>query len=275
MRKGAMNSVAELELDLSATLTWTKELAAEAEARALSLQKKEMHVRAKPDGTLVTDIDRAIEQFLRDAITERFPDHDILGEEFGRAASNAGAPLWAIDPIDGTTNLAHGLPHWGISIALVADGHPAVGVIHFPELHETFAGARGLGATLNDVPLLPLPTGGTLTQEDVYGVCTTRIHKVSFDRLPARLRIYGSAALDLSWAAAGRLCGAQSIGVSLYDIAAALCLANEVGGETRWLVSGELFSADALAASGSVNDDVIVTASPATLACLRQTLALR
>jgi myo-inositol-1(or 4)-monophosphatase len=264
------------DTDLAAILAWTKELAVEAEARVLTLQKKEMNVRAKADGSLVTDIDRATEQFLRAAITERFPGHDILGEEFGRAEpKGAGAPLWAIDPIDGTTNLAHGLPHWGISIGLVIDGSPAVGVIRFPELKETFAGAHGLGATLNDIPLAPLAAGGALTQEDAYGICTTSIHKVSFDRFPARLRVYGSAALDLSWATTGRLCGAQSIGVSLYDIAAALCFAHEVGAETRWLKSGELFSADALAASGPVEDDVILTAPPATLTYLRRTLALR
>jgi fructose-1,6-bisphosphatase/inositol monophosphatase family enzyme len=148
-------------------------------------------------------------------------------------------------------------------------------VIRFPELKETFAGAHGLGATLNDIPLAPLAAGGALTQEDAYGICTTSIHKVSFDRFPARLRVYGSAALDLSWATTGRLCGAQSIGVSLYDIAAALCFAHEVGAETRWLKSGELFSADALAASGPVEDDVILTAPPATLTYLRRTLALR
>ncbi|MES2465285.1 MAG: inositol monophosphatase [Armatimonadota bacterium] len=264
------------ETDLAAILSWTKELAVEAEARVRTLQKKEMNVRAKSDGSLVTDIDRATEQFLRDAISERYPDHDILGEEFGRAErKSAGAPLWAIDPIDGTTNLAHGLPHWGISIVLVADGNPVVGVIRFPELGETFAGARGLGATLNDVPLLSLSPGGTLTQEDAYGICTTSVHKVSFDHFPARLRLYGSAALDVSWAATGRLCGAQSIGVSLYDIAAALCFAHEVGAETRWLKSGERFSADALAASGPVEDDVILTAPPATLTYLRQSLTLR
>jgi myo-inositol-1(or 4)-monophosphatase len=262
-------------MDLAAILAWTKELAGEAEARVRTMQKTEMNVRAKADGSLVTDIDRATERFLRDAIAERFPDHDILGEEFGRAErKTAGAPLWAIDPIDGTTNLAHGLPHWGISIGLVADGSPAVGVIRFPELGETYAGARGFGATLNDVPLAPLTGGGALTQEDAYGICTTSIHKVSFDHFPPRLRLYGSAALDLSWAVTGRLAGSQSIGVSLYDIAAALCFAREVGAETRWLRSGELLSVDALAA-GPVEDDVILTAPPATIAYLRQTLTLR
>ncbi|MBC8102306.1 MAG: hypothetical protein H7Z41_06940 [Cytophagales bacterium] len=264
------------QLELTAILAWTKELAAEAADRAMHLREKEMHVRAKPDGSLVTDIDQAIERFLRDAITARFPDHDILGEEFGREADHCeGAPLWAIDPIDGTTNLAHGLPHWGTSIGLVADGHPAVGVVVFPELRETFAGARGRGATRNDAPLAPLPTGGTLTQEDAYGICTTSIHRVSFDRFPARLRLSGSAALDVCWTAAGRLAGSQSVGVSLYDIAAALCFAREVGAESRWLRSGTLFSADTLAAHGPVEGDVLLTAPPATAAYLREALALR
>jgi len=264
------------QIDLTATRDWTEALAREAAARAVSMKTRDFHVRQKADGSLVTDIDRAIERFLRDAILEQFPGHAILGEEFGREEPAAGnAPLWAIDPIDGTTNLAHALPHWGTSIGLVADGVPQVGVVVFPELGETFVGARGLGATRNGEPLLPLSEGGPLTQEDAYGICTTSIQRVHFDGFPARLRLYGSAALDYSWAATGRLAGAQSIGVSLYDIAAALCFANEVGAETRWLRSGELFSADALAASGPVEDDVLISAPAATITYLRSVLTMK
>jgi myo-inositol-1(or 4)-monophosphatase len=267
----------DLGADLDAVLAFTQETAAEASTLALSMRGRGgMNVRSKADGTLVTDIDRAVEERIRARITQRFPAHAILGEEFG-TGDRAGVhvPLWAIDPIDGTTNLSCGLPHWGTSIGLIAGGVPVVGVASFPDLSIVYAGARGLGATRNGTPLAPLPAGGPLSQEDPYGICTTSVHVVSFDRFPGRLRLYGSAALDYCWAADGSMAGAQSVGVALYDVAAALCFAGEVGAETRWLRSGALFSPEALATAGRVLHDVLITAPPATITYLRSVLALR
>lgn len=263
-------------IDLRTTLAWTQDLAAEAAARAVALKAAGMNAREKPDGSLVTDVDQGVERFLRDAITERFPGHAIYGEEFGGAGQTSeAAPLWAIDPIDGTTNLAHGLPHWAVCVGLVVRGIPAIGVVALPEMNQTFIAAHGLGAALNGKPLKPLPAGGALSQEDAYCVCTTSVQMMEFSRLPARLRLYGSAAMDCCWTAAGLLSGSQSIGVSLYDIAASICVANETGAETRWLRTGEPFSADGLAATGSIGDDALITAPPATLTYLRGVLSMK
>ncbi len=257
------------EVDFGEALHWTKELVAEAAARAVSLVACELVTELKVDGSLVTDVDRAIERFLRDALRERYPAHAVLGEEYGWDGPQ-DAPLWAIDPIDGTTNLAHGLPLWGISVALVAGGAPALGVVALPLLGETYAAARGLGATRNDAPLPPLPHGGPLHWEDTYAICSTSARDIDFARVTARLRVLGSAALELCWTAAGRVRGCQSISTSLYDIAAGICIAGEAGATTEWL-SGEPWSAADMARHGG-REEVLLTAPPATLAFLRENL---
>lgn len=245
-------------------LAFATELAAEAAARAKRMAAEGFRIDTKHDGSVVTDIDRTVETFLREAIRAKFPEHGIVGEEYGQDGLRAGAPFWALDPIDGTTNLANGLPFWGVSIALIDGDAPVVGVVAAPLMDETFAGATGLGATFNGVSLPPLPTGGALDWEDTYGICSTAARERDFSRLSARLRIFGSAALDLCYVAVGRLRGCQSTGCSLYDIAAGLCIATEVGTQTAWL-SGKPWSARALGETGSCSDDVILTAPPATL----------
>lgn len=257
-------------------LAWTKTLAGEAAARAVAMVQGGLSINTKADGTVVTQVDRGIERFLREAITARFPGHAILGEEFGHESVSAGtdAPLWALDPIDGTTNLANGLPLWGISVGLIENDTPVVGVVACPQLGETFAGALGLGATLNDVALAPLPAGGATDWEDTYAICSSAIHDLDFSRLPARLRVLGSAALDLCCVASGRVHGCQSIGVSLYDVAAGLCIAHEASAQTVWL-SGAPFSPRGLVESGPRADDILATAPPQTLAFVRSRVSRR
>jgi myo-inositol-1(or 4)-monophosphatase len=259
-------------VDRGEALLWAKELAAEAVARAVKMVACELVTELKVDGSLVTNVDRTIEQFLRDAIRERYPAHAILGEEYGYDGS-PGVPLWAIDPIDGTTNLTHGLPLWGVSVGLVVGDTPVAGVVALPLLGETYAAARGLGATRNDAPLPVLPPGGPSHWEDTYAICSTSARVVDFTRIAARLRVLGSAALELCWTAAGRVRGCQSISTSLYDIAAGVCIAHEAGATTEWL-SGEAWSAAEMARSGA-RGEVLLTAPPATLAFLRQNLKHR
>lgn len=258
-------------LDLADVLRFTREMVAEAAAQADTLIRRGPNVSLKADGTLVTNVDQTLERFLRETIGARYPGHAILGEEFGadETSNDPNTPLWALDPIDGTTNLAHGLPVWGISVGLIIGDAPAVGVVAAPHLGETFAAARGLGATLNDVPLPPLAPGGPTEWEDAYAICSTSVRTLDFDRLPCRLRILGSAALDICYVAAGRLAGCHCFAVSLYDVAAACVLANEVGAETGWL-SGEAFSPRVLARLGSRPDAALATAPPATLAFVRE-----
>jgi histidinol phosphatase-like enzyme (inositol monophosphatase family) len=106
---------------------------------------------AKGDGSPVTIADREAEQLIRRKVEERYPDHSILGEEYGE--SNAGARVrWILDPIDATRAFMHGVPFFGVLIGIEVEGEPAVGVVNFPALQETVAAARGLGCTWNGAP---------------------------------------------------------------------------------------------------------------------------
>lgn len=108
----------------------------------------DLAVEQKSDETPVTVADREGERRLRGRIEERFPDHGILGEEFG--AVRAGAPYrWVLDPIDGTQSFIRGVPLWGVMVGLEHEGEPLVGVLHFPALHETVWARRGGGAWWN------------------------------------------------------------------------------------------------------------------------------
>ena len=243
-------------------LDWTVELSHECGKRAVALFHKGMAIEKKADTTLVTNIDRAIESFIRDAIGDRFPGHGMFGEEEGMDTGiDPDAPLWAIDPIDGTANMAHGLPLWCISIGLIMDNVPVVGVVHAPMLNETHAGALGLGATRNGVPLPMLSADVVMPdKEDLYACCSTSVRRADFGRMPSRIRIPGSAAMNLCWTADGRFIGGQGIGTDLYDVAAGICIAHEVGGETRWLSGGEAWTAAGMIQSGR-RPDALVTAS--------------
>jgi myo-inositol-1(or 4)-monophosphatase len=254
------------------TLAWTTALAQEAGEMAATLVQREWKVNRKSDGTVVTDVDQAIERFVRGRINARFPHHAILGEEYGLEAQAEGAPIWAIDPIDGTTNLANRLPQWGVSIGLIEDGEPTVGALSFPLLGEQFAAARGLGATRNGERLPPLADGGPMTWDDTYAVCSYSARRIDFEPVPVRLRILGSAALELCWTAAGRVRGCQSIGVSLWDVAAGICVAREVGADAYWLRADEPWTATDMLQNGKREEDVLVTAPPATRAYLRNRL---
>ncbi|GAB4453201.1 MAG: inositol monophosphatase family protein [Armatimonadaceae bacterium] len=261
-----MNNWAEVQ-------EWTEQITRQAADRAMHLLDAGTKVSRKTDGTLVTEIDREIERFLRDAISARYPDHAILGEEYGYQGTT-DAPLWAIDPIDGTVNLANGVPHWGVSVGLIADGEPVVGVVAFPLLGEFYSGAKGNGATRNGVPLSPLPSGGPTTWDQTYAICSFSVRAIDFSHVPVRPRVNGSAALDVCWTAAGFVAGCQSIGVSLYDVAAGICLAKEMGADVGWL-SGEDWSALDLLQQGKRENDVLLIAPPATLAFLRENVRWR
>lgn len=266
-------------IDRAATLQWTKALVAEAAAQAETRMRRGdaagASVQRKADGSVVTEIDQAIERFLRDAITTRFPDHQIIGEEYGfDAREGEAAYLWALDPIDGTSNLANGLPQWAVSVGLIENDTVIVGVVSSPLLRETYSGAAGLGAALNDVPLAPLPAGGPTDWEDTYAICSTSARLMDFAGVPSRLRVHGSAALEVCWTASGVVRGCQSIGTKIYDVAAGLCIAREVGARPAWL-GGDDWTAREMTRRGPREDDLLLTAAPATLAFLRERLRWR
>jgi len=131
--------------------------AVEAVTRAGDLQMArfggDFQIDKKGTIDLVTEVDVAVEQMFRAMIAERFPDHQVLAEEMGGAATAPEGPCWVFDPIDGTTNFAHGLPIFCSSLALEIDGVAEVAAVYDPTRKELFTAERGGGAFLNGQPL--------------------------------------------------------------------------------------------------------------------------
>ena len=189
---------------------------------------------------LVTEIDLRIEREFRAMIAGRFPDHAVLGEEFGASGHGeaAAAYCWVFDPIDGTTNYAHGLPIFCSSLALEIDGEIAVGAVYDPTRRELFTAERGQGAWLNGRPIEVSPTGTLLDSLLVtgfhYGIQRDPEELVSLFRefiTRARaVRRLGSAALDLCYVAAGRFDGYWESKIQPWDVAAGALIVEEARG---------------------------------------------
>jgi myo-inositol-1(or 4)-monophosphatase len=201
---------------------------------------------------LVTEADGAVERFLRDRLGALFPGEPVLGEEMGGVpdAAGGGGPLWILDPIDGTANFARGADRWCVSVGLAFAGRAVLGVIarHAPE--ELFAGAEGLPATLNGMPIHPAPTSA-IDRAMVEVGWSLRVPVDRFFRLAqgvmgagGGLRSSGSGTLGLVEVATGRLDAYIESQINSWDAAAALAIARAAGcwdngfDSGDWLASG-------------------------------------
>lgn len=208
-----------------------------------SLLNAGAHARhpARNKGTvtdLVTQFDKAAEDLIVAGIRSRYPDHRILAEEGGDHGGQAGAPRWIIDPLDGTTNFAHGLPMFSVSIACEIDGQLAVGVVAAPALGQVFAAARGHGATRNGQPIhvstVDRLDGALLVTGFPYDRHTAKENNfaqfVALKKQAQGIRRFGSAALDLAFTAAGSFDGYWEMRLNAWDVAAGILLVEEAGG---------------------------------------------
>lgn len=165
-------------------------IAREAGQVALGYFQAGVAVERKADASPVTIADRETEQLLRQRITERFPEHSVVGEEFGIAGATA-ALRWLLDPIDGTESFIRGVPLWGVMVGLEHEGDPVVGVVHFPALRETLWARRGGGAWWNGQPARVSEVGrledATLLMTDVRGFPAFG-KQAEFERLRARVK---------------------------------------------------------------------------------------
>ncbi len=215
---------------------------------------------------IVTEMDRKSEDLIVRRITRDFPGHGIIAEESDERES-AGRYRWIIDPLDGTTNYAHGLPMFCVSIAFEADGEVVSGVVYNPMLDELFVAEKGGGATLNNEAISVSSTASLdkslLCTGFPYDLRTSKENNFdNFKRFSLKaqaIRRAGSAALDLSYVACGRYDGFWEMKLSPWDTAAAALLVEEAGGSVTGF-RGEDFSnfvPRCLASNRLIHDEMV------------------
>lgn len=197
--------------------------------------------REKADGSLVTEVDEALQAALTEALSQRWPEYPLLGEEMSpdeqrRLLAEHGEGVWCLDPLDGTTNFASGLPFYSVSLALLVEGRAVLGAVYDPQRRECFSAAVGEGAWL-DGQRLSLGESGSSLRDCIGVVDFKRLDKSLAARLaqsgPYRSqRNLGSCALEWCWLAAGRAQLYLHGGMKLWDYAAGSLILSEAGGHS-------------------------------------------
>lgn len=217
---------------------------------------------------LVTEIDFECERMCRQLLGERFPDHEILAEEFGGSQTATHSRFrWIFDPLDGTTNYAHGLPIYCASLGLEIDGELAVGAVYDPSRRELFTAERGQGAFLNGermqvsdraALLDALLVTGFPYDIQQHGASLVELFGLFLSRARAVRRL-GSAALDLCYVAAGRFDGFWEQHLKPWDVAAGALICQEAGGRITGM-GGEPFDPmvpHLVASNGAIHDQAL------------------
>ncbi len=264
-----------MSLSLSDTLATAVQIAHDAGAQIMDFYRAEVmvHIKEGDARNLVTDADLAADEQIQQALRRAFPQHALLTEESYSPglAMDDSVPTWVVDPIDGTSNFAHRLPLFSISIALRHQGRAQVGVVHAPALGWTFAAAAGQGATLNQ---LPLAVSHRADLSDAIVACDWARHPVmrrqvlaAFSTLGEHahtLRSMGSAALGFAALAAGWIDVYFNYSLAPWDMAAGELLVQEAGGHVTAL-DGSPFRLDGgnvLASNGRLHGEAHALLAP-------------
>jgi len=203
-------------------------------------------IKYKGEVDIVTEVDGQAERVIEEVLLGAFPAYGMLAEEGGALAGEADA-RWIVDPLDGTTNYAHGLPIFCVSIAREKRGEVILGLVHDPIREETYVAERGKGASLNDEPLRVSDTDEPSQALIATGLPYDRNKMPEvldlFGRFAAHtrgMRMLGSTALDLCYVAAGKLDGYYERGIWAWDIAAGSLILEEAGGKVTNYRGGAL-----------------------------------
>lgn len=221
----------------------------------------EVKVEQKGRNDFVSEVDRHAEALILSVLKEKFPDHQFLCEESGETGKSDAEYQWIIDPLDGTTNFLHGLPHFAISLGVKHKGVLTHGLIYDPIKREEFSATRGKGAQVNgrrirvsnakkvEGTLLGTGMPFRLDQESIAEKYWSQLGRLAKDA--AGIRRGGAAALDLAYVAAGRLDGYWEYGLKPWDMAAGALIVREAGGMVMDPLGGEGFmsSGDILCAN--------------------------
>ncbi len=197
-----------------------------------------LQISQKSPGDFVTHADKRTEQILIDELTKARPGYGFLGEEGGGIEGKDKSHRFIIDPIDGTSNFLHGIPHFAISIALEREGQLVSGLVFNPVTDEMFTAEKGSGAFLNDKRLRvaarremsPCLFATGLPFAGRGGQARALAEAGAIMAATSGIRRFGSAALDLAWTAAGRVDGCWEHGINIWDTAAGIVLVREAGG---------------------------------------------
>jgi myo-inositol-1(or 4)-monophosphatase len=230
-----------------------------------------LDIEMKGDKNLVTEVDKESERLIVEHLLENFPGHDIVAEE-GVYPRTGSSFRWIIDPVDGTTNYAHGYPWFCSSIGLELEGELVVGVIYNPVYDELFTATRGGGAELNGIPLsvssrAPLQNS-LLGTGFPYDCATDPANNfasfIAFQKKARGIRRAGAAALDLAYVAAGRLDGFWELKLKAWDVAAGVLMVREAGGTVTTFDGSayDIFTDRIVASNGLIHDEMVAMLAP-------------
>jgi myo-inositol-1(or 4)-monophosphatase len=258
-------------------MTWVpraSEIAREAGSRLREFFAQGVETEYKGDADLVTVADRTAEKLIRERLAKAFPDHGVYGEE-GTRERMEGEYRWYVDPLDGTTNFAHGFPHFCVSMGLEQrpagisadqDGVLVAGVIYDPMRDELYTAERGRGAWLDAKPLHVTRTPVLAESLVSTGFPSRKRHDSpnvhfyhEFTLRSHGVRRAGSAALDLAYVAAGRLEAFWEFNLNPWDTAAGILLVEEAGGQVTNFAGAacQLSSREVLASNGLIHTELV------------------
>lgn len=225
-----------------------------------------LQVSKKGPADYVSKADHRAENILRNELTKARPTYGLLMEESGAVVGSDTSNRWVVDPLDGTTNFLHGIPHFSISIALERDGEPFAGVIYSPVHDEMYVAEKGVGAYLNgrrlrvsarkSVDEALFATGIPFRGIPEHELFLRQLQAVM--QVSAGIRRFGSAALDLAYVASGRYDGYWENGLNPWDIAAGIVIVREAGGFVTDLAGGKrmLHGGGILAANSALHPEL-------------------